>query len=395
MLNFNSTRKLATVLIVSSAALTFSNSAFALDATAFIKQYQDSVAKQGQTFTYDSIELKGSDGLYLQGVAWKIATIAPIKAKSVSFSGIVENSDGSVFIDSLEALEISAGSPDVSVTFDKATMAELKIPAVGETDMIKQMPIYARFNLGKGAVSTQGKQVATMSGAYVTVSDFSATVPMNMSMEMAGIAVDTNSIPDPKFQKAISDLGYNGKFTGNILMDGKWSLTDGVMDFPRYDIVVDNVGTISMPFSIGGYTIELVKKMQDLNEKMVGMSEEEQGKASLQAFKDLDLRSFTFSFKDDSLTGRGMKFAAAQMGQPEEQLTAAAPMMIGMGMGQLQMPELTAMVSDAVGKFLANPGTISISVNPEKPVPFMSIAAAGSSDPKSLMKLLNIQVSAQ
>ena len=150
-----------------------------------------------------------------------------------------------------------------------------------------------------------------------------------------------------------------------------------------------------MPFSIGGYTIELVKKMQELNEKMEGMSEEEQGKVSLQAFKDLDLRNFTFSFKDDSLTGRGMKFAATQMGQPEEQLTAAAPMMIGMGMGQLQMPELTAMVSDAVGKFLAKPGTISVSVKPEKPITFADIAAAGSSNPKSLMKLLNVQVSAQ
>ena len=123
MLNFTTTRKFAAALIVSSAALTYSNAAFALDATAFIKQYQDSVAKQGQTFTYNSIELKGSNGIYLQGVAWKIATIAPIKAKSVLFSGIAENSDGSVFIDShWRLLEISAGSPDVSVTFDKATM---------------------------------------------------------------------------------------------------------------------------------------------------------------------------------------------------------------------------------------------------------------------------------
>ncbi len=395
MLKISTTRKIAVALFVSSAALTFSNSALALEPTAFIKQYQDAIAKQGQTFTYDSIESKGSDGIYLEGVAWKIATIAPIKAKSVLFSGILENSDGSVSIENLEALEISAGSPDVSVTFEKFTMAELRIPPASETDFIKQLPLYSRFELGKGVVTNQGKQLATMAAAYITVSDFSATVPMAVKSEMSGITIDTSSVPNPKFQKTISDMGYDGKFSGKILMDGKWSLTAGVMDFPKYDIVIDNVGTFSMPFSIGGYTIDLMKKSQKLNEKLEGMSEVEQGEVSMQLFKDLTLRQFTFSFKDDSLTGRGMKFAAAQMGQPEEQLTAAAPMMIGLGMGQLQMPELTTMVSDAVGKFLANPGTISISVIPEKPVSFENIAATGSTDPKSLVKLLNLQVSAQ
>ena len=41
-----------------------------------------------------------------------------------------------------------------------------------------------------------------MGGAFVTVSDFSASCPHeNVHLEMAGIAIDTSSIPDPKFQK--------------------------------------------------------------------------------------------------------------------------------------------------------------------------------------------------
>ncbi len=390
----SSLRITASALLLSSAAFFLPGSASAFDATALIKQYQEAVAKQGQEFSYKSLENTGADSFSLNGVAWKIATIDPILAKSVVFSGIKENSDGTVLIGTMEATTITAGSSEVTVTFDNVLMKGLRIPAMGETDLLKQLPLYSRVEMGKGMVSLKGKTIATMGGAFVNVSDFNATTPMVMDSEIFGISFDTSAIPDPKVQQTISDLGYDGKFTGKVLMDASWSLSDGVMEISKYDFVIDNVGTLSMPFSFGGYTLELNQELQKMNKKLEGMSEEEKGMASLMAFKDLDLRYFTVSFKDDSITGRGIKYASKQMGQPAEQLTAAAPMMIGMGMGQLQMPELTAMVSDAVGKFLAKPGTISVSVKPEKPVPFMNIAA-GSSDPKSLVKLLNLQVSAQ
>ena len=41
-------------------------------------------------------------------------------------------------------------------------------------------------------------------------------------------------------------------------------------------------------------------------------------------------------------------------------------MMIGMGMSQLNMPELTAMVTSAVGKFLKEKGTLFVDVTPNE-----------------------------
>ncbi|MEE9375705.1 MAG: hypothetical protein V3V04_05165, partial [Rhizobiaceae bacterium] len=296
---------------------------------------------------------------------------------------------------SLDVDTISAGSPKVSVNFDSASMKNLLLPSAGETDPIKSLQFYSRFDLGKGTISSADKIVATLGVSYINVTPFDATTPMKMTSEITDITVETSSIPNTEFQKAISDLGYGTKFNGHIAMDATWSLSDGVMEITKYDFIIKDVGTFSMPFGIGGYTAAKMKQMQQMNQEMKGKSEQEQGIASMKLLADLSLRNFTFSFKDDSLTNRGLKLASTKMGQPPEQLAVMAPMMIGIGMGKFNMPKLTEMVSKAIGKFLAKPGTISVNVNPTEPILFVDLASAGASDPTALVKLLNLQVSAQ
>ncbi len=82
------------------------------------------------------------------------------------------------------------------------------------------------------------------------------------------------------------------------------------------------------------------------------------------------------------------------MGTTGDQLAQSAPMFLGMGLSQLQMPELTQMVTAAVSGFLQNPGTLTISIAPAEPVSVAAIAALSQSDPKALPDLLNLSVTA-
>ena len=59
------------------------------------------------------------------------------------------------------------------------------------------------------------------------------------------------------------------------------------------------------------------------------------------------------------------------------------------------MPALTEMVTAAVGKFLANPGTLSVRAMPVEPVAVINVVMTGQSDPAKIPDMLNLQISAE
>ena len=70
-------------------------------------------------------------------------------------------------------------------------------------------------------------------------------------------------------------------------------------------------------------------------------------------------------------------------------------MMIGMGMGALNMPALTEMVTAAVGKFLTEKGSISVRAEPAEPVSIVNVVMASQADPTQIPKMLNLKVTAR
>jgi hypothetical protein len=68
--------------------------------------------------------------------------------------------------------------------------------------------------------------------------------------------------------------------------------------------------------------------------------------------------------------------------------------MVPFGMAQLNNPELTTQVTNAVSAFLDNPKSLTISAEPENPVPFAVLMAGGMGDPTTLPKTLGVSVSA-
>lgn len=387
------TRTLALTLGVGVAAM--SNAAWAVDGEALIKRYQAVAAQQGQTFSYDGIEQNGDD-FTVKGPTWTLPDVPPIKGERATFSGVTEEGDGAIAVKQIDVRTITSGNGNVQVTFESAGMNDLRIPADGETDILKQMAPYSAFNAKNGVVTMKGKTVATIADTAITLSPYTNDSPITFGAKVGEVALDLTSVDDPKFKKAMADLGYDGKFTGRMDMDGTWTTADGKIEISTYDIAVDNVGTLSFPMSFGGYTIQKAADLQKMSKEMQDNKDQAaQAQAAMAVFQDIQLIKAAISFKDDSVTKRGLEMASKQMQQPPEALAAAAPMMVGMGMANLQMPELTEMVSSAIGTFLQNPGTFEVSVEPSKPLPVAEIVAAGQASPQSLPKLLNLQIKAE
>jgi len=71
-----------------------------------------------------------------------------------------------------------------------------------------------------------------------------------------------------------------------------------------------------------------------------------------------------------------------------------AKAIVPFGMAQLNNPELTSQVSDAVNTYLDDPKSLEISAKPASPVPFALIMAGAMSNPKELTKTLGVAVKA-
>ncbi len=379
------------------AQLGFTGPVHAFDADAIMKRYQEFAANNGQPFEYESIISNGTDGFTVTNTVWKIPTVADIKSAEIKFSGVEELSNGEISIEAIEAASIMSTTPTVAVEFDGLLMNTLRLPKVGENDPIKKLGYYANVIIGPGTIKSGDQLIASMGKTALEISPFDAATPMKMKFSMENIEGDTGQVPDPKFKQMLAGLGYGGKFTGRVDMDADWDLSSGIMNFTQYDITIKDVGVLSMPFSIGGYSIDTLVKAQGLNKQLQTKSPAEIEEAYGQIFEELDLRSLTVAFSDDSLTNRALKMASTQMGQPPEQLAAGAPIMISLGLAQLNMPELTQMVSDTVGKFLLNPDRISISISPDKPLgaeEFKAFGAIGAANPKAVIDQLNLQITA-
>lgn len=379
-------------LALSSTLAMAPGAAWALDATALIERYTKLAETQGQEFRYSKIEETGS-GFMIHAPVWTLAPGVDVAAVTSTFSDIEENSDGSVVIGSIDVKSVASGSKKTKVVFENVSMKDLQIPAPGSESLASKMAYYSSFSTGEGTVFNDGRPVVSIGSSRIELSPYDETAPMKMKMEIADVAADLINAPDPKMHAGLKDLGYGTKFSGRMDMVGDWSIADGLVNLTQFDFTIDNVATLSMPFSMGGYTKEVMEMMQKQQAMAKGDPKAAQA-AGLMMLQKLDFRGASVSIKDDSITERALKLAGKKMNQPPESIAAGAPMMIGLGMQKFQMPELTQMISNAVGAFLQNPGTLTVSANPAKPVNFMELVLASQANPQELVKLLNLKAEA-
>lgn len=102
---------------------------------------------------------------------------------------------------------------------------------------------------------------------------------------------------------------------------------------------------------------------------------------------------FTLTVKDDGGTNKLIKIFAKENQMPEaDARTLLQQQAIAMGTTEPQDPTMTA-IANGIAKFIADPGTLTISAIPAQPVPLMLLMMQ-SGDPASVAQTLNVKVEA-
>ncbi len=371
------------------------NAAFAQDA-AVADRLKAALAVQGVDITWTGVTGDNSS-MVLQGVSVKpAAEKEALPIGDVKLEGVTE-ANGGFDVATITTSAFEHSKDGVTLNLTPFVIHDANIPAEGATGPLGSMMIYKSAELENLTVKVADKTAFSVDGVAVQITPPADGKAMEFSATTEKFNADLTLVDDAKSKEAINALGYQN-ISGNIEIGGTWQPSDGKMDLSKYDISVENAGTLGMTFGLGGYTVDFVKSMQEMQKKMAaqpeGADNSAQGMALLGLLQQLSFNGASVRFDDDSLTGKVLEYVGKQQGMSGKDIANQAKAIVPFGMAQLNNPELTAEVTAAVSKYLDDPKSLEISAEPPAAVPFALIMAGAMSNPLDLPKTLGVHVTA-
>jgi hypothetical protein len=375
-------------------------SAHALDTEAFGTRLKAVVAQQGGEIAWTGINENGSQ-IVLSGVTVGGAG-KPDDQKGhlgdVTLDNVTEE-NGGYKIGTVSFQDFTSPEEDgMTVALAGASISGLTLPAENATDAMSAMMMYESAKLDTFSVNKAGKEVFGLQNLHAEITPPADGKALEFTGAADSFTADLSQTEDPQSKAVIEALGYQN-IKGSLAMAGSWQPSDGHIGLSQYDITVDNAGTLGVTFDLGGYTTDFVKQLQALQKQMAtqpaGSDNSALGMQVLGMMQQLTFGSASIRWDDDSLTQKVLEFVAKSNGQKPEDIANQAKAMVPFLMAQLNNPELTTQVTEAVNAYLAEPKSIEISAEPEKEVPFAVLMAGGmGGNPAELLKTLAVSVSA-
>lgn len=386
---------LATAL---AAALTgLAGPAMALDADDFATKLSAMTRQTGTKLSFSAVEPDGST-IVLRSVRVDSPGEPSFPLGDVTFKGVEEEDDGSYFVSEAVVGEIESSEGENRVSIDGVEVSGLTIPADGAAGGLDSMIWYEGLSTGEISVENQGITVFSMGGLDLEVRRADDGSKVKVAMTGSDLEIDLSKVDDPKAKDALKELGYE-TVTGYLKLDGSWDSQSGIISLEEYSLALDDVGRLSLSLEISGYTAEFIKSMQQAQTAAAANPDPEaaqqaMGFAMLGMLQQLSFKSATLRFDDASVTERALEFAGKKQGVSGEQMRQAVKFMMPLALGQLGIPALQQQISAAASVYLDNPQNIIITATPAEPVGVPVLMGAGMGDPRTLVDLLNVQVSA-
>ncbi len=295
-------------------------------------------------------------------------------------------------IQALGMTEVFNSQDGITMSLGSFSAADINLPTSLQVPPSDWMKLYSAISIDRVKSSLGDTQVFSMQRLSGTMSkaDSEGTYTSRSSIE--GMEVNLKAIPDLNTQQIAAQLGYD-KVEGSITGVGSYNPESGRITIDNISLKLKDMLNMTMKYALTGYTTDVAQQFNKVQAKIAA------GKEPMQAYgaimpnlSQVKLEGFTLAIIDDSLTGKLLDFQASQMGTTGEQLALGAPMMIGLGMGGLNMPAFTDMVTKAVGNFLKNKGSLTVEAKPPEPVSIMQLVLSGQADPTKIPDMLNLQI---
>lgn len=388
------------LLLAGAASAALSGQAFAaLDGQDLLAKINAAYAAGSGVLKAESIEVKGND-VVLKGTTF---TATGPQEKSIALGNLtlqdVTEADGGAYhIDRIEFPEVNVTEEGSSINVKDLYLAGVVVPGSTAGEGLSSMMMYEEASSGPITVTTDGKQVFAVGKASGSVALAEDESSLSFEGSVTGIKADLTSIEDAEGKEAIHALGLQ-TINGEISVSGNWEPVSGTVNLEDYTLDFADVGSLSMSFALTGYTMDLVKQLQETARTMQADANNEQaqqaaGIAMFGLMQQMSFQSAQISFEDAGITERGLDYAGKQQGSNGEQMAQMVKGMLPILLAQAKLGALQNEISEAVNAFIDDPQNITITAEPEKDVPFPMIMGAAMGAPESVPALLGVSVTA-
>ncbi len=368
-----------TPVVFAAVAMTalLSGSSWAIEADAVAKAFGASLAQgRDDSVSYDDAFQRGS-----QIVIVNLAIGLPEGAGTAKFTETVlnapvENGDGSIDAATVTVTDGTIEGEDINGAVSSAVMTDVTILSA---ETVKAA------NLDQGLVY----KTATVTGfRFLPDDDLGEVTIEKVEIEtdnfidyqaqasrgaVTGVRIPVeNAPPGPMSPQS---LGYE-----EIILDANW---DGARD---PDTQVATIKTLAITLR-GGGSLTLSGAIGN-----VPAARPKEAQESMMVLSQLTVQSLKLRYTDDSLAGKILEAAAAKQGTTRElyaqQLAAALPFFLSM----IQNPAFQNKVAAAVGQFLTDPKSLTISVQPDRPISGAELFGLVQTAPQTLPDILGASV---
>ncbi|MDK1489110.1 hypothetical protein QN219_03400 [Sinorhizobium sp. 7-81] len=392
------TRKIR-LMMAGAAFLTLAGPAFALDGADMMKKLDAALSTNGSSILFDKADVNG-DVVTVTGV--KLQTAAnpgeTVVIGDVTFEGVEENENGGYYSETVTFPDIDVSAEGSSFSAKDLSIGGLSIPGNPAGDTINDILLYETAGTGPIVVNVKGKDVFTAESTEANLTRQENDAGFDFDATLAGLKADLSDVDDAKAKEAIEKLGLT-TLDGEVTMKGSWELQSGNVALDEYAFDFKNVGRLNIAMDFSGYTLQFMRSLQEATKAMEANPNKEEanqamGLAMMGLMQQLTFNSASIRFDDASITKKALDYAGSQQGVSGDQLAQSLKGLVPIMMAQLNVPELQNQVSAAVNAYLDGPKSLTISAQPEKPVPFPMIMGAAMGAPNTIPSVLGVKVTA-
>ena len=381
----------ATKSIICSSALVLmgSTSVFAVEAEPFAERLSTILEKQNLSIGYSGAEERGDD-VVLNGVTFTVGD-STVEAGDLLFEDVTGSAE--------EGYEIARFATDIErdtgASSWKVEDFVLEGVRLAGTDQASTVPTSSELYFERAGLDTvevtNGDEVSfTLNDAEIR-NEFNDAGVLTSRFGLASFMMKPGV--GEESETLAEKLGYE-EVRGTVSGGGNWNSQTGDLEIEEVRLSVDEAGILTFSESITGYTPDFIQSAMQLQERMEGQPDNSEAwtAAVLGLVSQLNLASLEISYEDASLVDRLLNHYAEISGQSSEQLVATLDGMLPPMLAGLQNDALQNEIATAVSRFLNDPRSISISLDPAEPVPAPQIIGAALGAPATLPDILGLSV---
>lgn len=394
------------MLATGLASIALLQPAFALDAESFVNRIEAVYAKMGYNLDFGAAKLDG-DTITVDGVTVTITGAEkPMKVDTtLTFTGVADTDDGGYTAESLTVPDVDtdfSDDPKGHVSLTDIRVDDIWLPPEDQISIETGLQTIGSISTGPLSVTRNGEEVikvdSMQTASTFNYNDDDSLESIDTTFSVAGIWADLTTVKDedPDAGAVIDALGLT-KISGNIDESMSWAMADGHMIIDQLALDFDNIGALNFMADISGFTPAMLEKIyaaqaSDLDPE----SDEAQAKQmmlGMEMLQGITLTSASLRYDDAGLANKLLDFFAKQSGAERDQFVAGLKQMLPQLVGQAGVPALTDMVVPEANKFLDNPQSFEVSLQPPSPTTLLVLTAAAA-NPAGLISALGLTIMA-